>query len=97
MVEAPAAFGAIERGGGGHIGAIEKKAGKTVRVVYAQDHDKGIKLLAEKAWFVVSPKGQIDAFLLQQDADAFAQKSNGEVKDFNEAKLAVQHAPTASR
>ena len=77
--------------------AVFEKAGKTARVVYAQDHDKGIKLLADKAWFVISPKGQIDAFLLQQDAEAFAQKSTGEVKDFTEAKLAVQHAPAASR
>ena len=52
-----------------------EKAGKTARVVYAQNHDNGIKLLADKAWFVVSPKGQIDAFLLQQDAEAFAQKA----------------------
>ena len=74
-----------------------EKAGKTARVVYAQDHDKGIKLLADKTWFVVSPKGQIDAFLLRQDAETFAQKSNGEVKDFNEAKLSVQHTPAASR
>jgi NitT/TauT family transport system substrate-binding protein len=69
---------------------------QTSPVVYAQDHDKGIKLLAGKAWFVVSPKGQIDAFLLQQDADPFAQKGNGEVKDFTEAKLVVQHTPAAS-
>jgi NitT/TauT family transport system substrate-binding protein len=73
------------------------QAGKPARVVYAQDHDKGIKLLAGKAWFVVSPKGQINTFLLQQDADPFAQKGNGEVKDFTEAKLAVQNTPAASR
>lgn len=74
-----------------------EKAGKTARAVYAQDHDFGIKLLAGNAWFVVSPKGQIDAFLLKGDADAFAQKNDGEVKDFNETKLAAQGLPTASR
>jgi hypothetical protein len=58
---------------------------------------KSVHLLAGKAWFVVSPKGQIYTFLLQQDADPFAQKGNGEVKDFTEAKLAVQHTPAASR
>ena len=71
--------------------------GKAARAVYAQDHDKGFKLLADQAWFVVSAKGQVDAFLLKGDADSFAQKSGGEVKDFDEAKLAAQSAPAASR
>jgi NitT/TauT family transport system substrate-binding protein len=74
-----------------------EKAGKTARAVYAQDHDKGFKLLADQAWFVVSAKGEVDAFLLKGDADSFAQESGGAVKDFNEAKLALQGAPAVSR
>jgi NitT/TauT family transport system substrate-binding protein len=74
-----------------------EKDGKAARAVYAQDHDKGFKLLADQAWFVVSAKGQVDAFLLKGDADSFAQKSGGEVKDFDEAKLAAQSVPAASR
>lgn len=77
--------------------AAFEKSGKTVSAVYAQDHDKGIKLLAKNAWFVVSPAGEVDAFLLKGDADAFAQKSGGEVKDFNDAKSATQGSSTASR
>ena len=74
-----------------------EKDGKAARAVYAQDHDKGFKLLADQAWFVVSAKGQVDAFLLKGDADSFAQKSGGVVKDFDEAKLAAQSVPAASR
>ena len=74
-----------------------EKAGKAACTVYAQDHDKGFKLLADQAWFVLSAKGEVDVFLLKGDADGFAQKSGGEVKDYNGAKLAAQGLPTASR
>jgi NitT/TauT family transport system substrate-binding protein len=64
--------------------------GNSARAVYAQDHGTGIKLLAEQAWFVILPNGQMDAFLLKGDAEAFAKKSGGVVKDFSGAKLAVK-------
>lgn len=66
--------------------AVFENEGKLARAVYAQDHDKGIKLLADRAWFVASPDGRLDAFLLKGDADVFAQKSGGEVKDFAAAR-----------
>lgn len=67
-----------------------EKAGRPARAVYAQDHGGGIKLLADKAWFVVSPNGQVDAFLLKGDAEDFAKQNKGAVKDFAGANLAVQ-------
>lgn len=74
-----------------------EKQGKSARAVYAQDRVKGIKLLADQAWFVVDSKGQANAFLLKSDAEAFAQKDSGAVKDFSEAKKIVQGQPAASR
>lgn len=74
-----------------------EKQGKSARAVYVQDAANGIKLFADAAWFVADPTGQINGFLLKAEADGFAQKKGGEVKSFNEAKLAAQHSPTASR
>lgn len=63
-----------------------EKQGKALRAVYAQDRLSRIKLLAGQAWFVAARSGEIDAFLLKGDAEAFAKKSGGEVKDFEAAK-----------
>jgi len=71
-----------------------EKQGKAPRAVYAQDRLAGVKLLADKAWFAVGAKGEIDAFLLKGDAEDFARKNGGVVKDFNEVKLATQAAST---
>ena len=54
-----------------------EKQGKTARAVYAQDNVNGIKLLADQAWFVIDPKGQINAFLLKGEAEAAAQRTAG--------------------
>jgi hypothetical protein len=54
-----------------------EKAGKPVRAVYAHDRNSGIKLLANLAWFVKGDKGQIDAFLLKGDAEAYAKAKGG--------------------
>lgn len=59
-----------------------KQQGKEVRAVYAQASDSGIKLLAGQAWFVRSKDGALDAFLLREQADAFARQHGGEVADF---------------
>lgn len=66
-----------------------EKAGKGVRAVYAQDRNSGIKLLANLAWFVKGPNGEIDAFLLKGDAEHFAQAKGGAVVDFQTAKAAA--------
>jgi len=63
--------------------------GKTTRVVYAQDRNSGIKLLASQAWFVRNNDGQVSAFLLKGQADDWAKSKGGKVLDFNAARSAV--------
>lgn len=70
------------------IGKLEK-AGKKVRVVYAQDRNTGIKLLADKAWYAVDKKGQINAFLSKGAAAGWAKAQGGNVADFNAVKSAA--------
>lgn len=62
---------------------------KTVRVVYAQDRQSGIKLFAEQAWFVRAPNGELSAFLLKGQAQDFAKAHGGDVLDFAGAREAV--------
>ncbi|MBL8403635.1 MAG: ABC transporter substrate-binding protein [Dechloromonas sp.] len=59
-----------------------EKAGKKVRVVLVHDRQTGLKLLANLAWFVRSPNGQIDAYLEKDVADKAAQKVGGSVVNF---------------
>ncbi len=66
-----------------------EKAGKTVRVVYAQDRESGLKLLAKDAWFVKQGKNDISAFLLKENAAAWAKKHGGEVLDFDAVKTGI--------
>jgi NitT/TauT family transport system substrate-binding protein len=70
------------------LAALER-AGKTARAVYAQDSGSGIKLLAQLAWFVRGPKGEINVFLLKGDAEAWAKAHGGAVLDFAATKTAV--------
>jgi NitT/TauT family transport system substrate-binding protein len=69
--------------------AVIEKGGKQVRVVYAQDRNSGIKLLAANAWFVVGPDKTIDAFLLRDQAQTWASGHGGRVADFAGARAAV--------
>jgi len=64
-------------------------AGKKVRVVYVHDRNTGIKLFAHQAWFVRDTKGSLSAFLLKNDAEAWAQTKGGRVQDFTVAKDSV--------
>jgi NitT/TauT family transport system substrate-binding protein len=66
-----------------------EKAGKTVRVVYAQDRESGLKLLAKDAWFVKQGKNDISAFLLKENAAAWAKTHGGEVLDFDAVKTSI--------
>ena len=59
-----------------------KQQGKDIRAVYAQASDSGIKLLANQAWFVQGKGGALDAFLLKEQAERYAQSNGGEVRDF---------------
>ena len=56
--------------------------GKEIRAVYAQARDSGIKLLANQAWFVRDNNGQLNAFLLKDQAGDFAKQNGGQVHDF---------------
>lgn len=62
-----------------------KKEGRQIRAVYAQARDSGIKLLASQAWFVRNDRGQLSAFLLKEQAEAFARENGGRVRDFTAA------------
>jgi NitT/TauT family transport system substrate-binding protein len=63
-----------------------ERAGRPARAVYAQDRISGIKLLANQAWFVRGAQGELGAFLLKGDAEAWAKANGGEVQDFAAAK-----------
>ncbi|HEX6590772.1 MAG TPA: ABC transporter substrate-binding protein [Moraxellaceae bacterium] len=66
-----------------------EKAGKKVRVVYAQDRNTGIKLLADRAWYTVDKNGQVNAFLSRGAANAWVKAQGGSVADFNAVKAAA--------
>ena len=61
-------------------------SGRKVRVVYAQDRELGLKLLANQAWFAADGKGQLSAFLLKDDASRWAQANQAKVLDFASAR-----------
>jgi len=61
-------------------------AGKKVRVVYTQDRELGLKLLANQAWFAADAKGQLSAFLLKDDASRWAQAHQAKLLDFAGAR-----------
>lgn len=61
-------------------------AGTDIRAIYAQALDSGIKLLANQAWFVEN-NGQIDAFLLKDQAETFAKSKGGNVRDFSALRI----------
>jgi NitT/TauT family transport system substrate-binding protein len=66
-----------------------EKDGKSVRVVYAQDRETGIKLLAPKAWFVRAANGELNAFLLKTSAESWSKAHGGQVVDYAGAREAV--------
>ncbi len=69
------------------LAALEKE-GKAIRVVYAQDRERGIKLFAAQAWFVREPDGVLDAFLLKDEAQQWANAHQGSLLTFAEARAA---------
>ncbi len=62
-----------------------EEEGKDIRAIYAQARDSGIKLLANQAWFVRNDKGELSAFLLKGQAEAYAKAQGGEALDFGSA------------
>lgn len=67
-----------------------KQSGKNIRVVYNQDRNLKIKLLANLAWYATDKSGQISAFLLRGDANNWAKTHGGKVYDFNNAPKLVK-------
>lgn len=63
--------------------------GKAIRVVYAQDRTRGIKLFAAQAWFVRDPDGGLDAFLLKGEAEQWAGHHKGQVLSYADARRAA--------
>jgi NitT/TauT family transport system substrate-binding protein len=63
--------------------------GKAIRVLYAQDRNSGIKLLGAQAWFVRSDSGEVSAFLLKEQAEAWSKANGGKVLDYPGARAAV--------
>ncbi|OEY92856.1 nitrate ABC transporter substrate-binding protein [Acinetobacter proteolyticus] len=67
-----------------------KQSGKNIRVVYNQDRNLKIKLLANLAWYATDKNGQISAFLLRGDANNWAKAHGGKVYDFNNVQKLVK-------
>jgi NitT/TauT family transport system substrate-binding protein len=67
------------------LAAIEKE-GKTVRVVYAQDRESGIKLFAQQAWFVRAANGELSSFLSKGSAENWAKGHGGQAVDYTGAR-----------
>ena len=59
-----------------------EKEGRDIRAIYAQAADSGIKLLANQAWFVRNDKGELNAFLLKEQAERYARQHGGIALDF---------------
>jgi NitT/TauT family transport system substrate-binding protein len=67
-------------------------AGKTFNAVYLKDHELGIKVFADAAFYAVKPdpgKPDVVPFLLKKDAEAYAAKNGGKLATYAEALDAV--------
>ena len=64
--------------------ALEKE-GQKARVIYVQDTESGLKLFADKVWYVRSGE-QLAAFLEKAKAQQWAESRKGNVIDFAEAR-----------
>lgn len=62
-----------------------KAEGKHLRVVFVHDRGSGIKLFADKVWYV-NRDGKLAAFLLRESADAWAAQNGGQVLAYTDAE-----------
>ncbi|GDY13448.1 hypothetical protein LBMAG53_23260 [Planctomycetota bacterium] len=67
----------------------ETAAGKTERVVYVHDRKTGLKLFAQRVWYVLGGDGALPAFLLKAEAEAWAAAHGGTVGDYAAALAAA--------
>ncbi|MFC3695689.1 ABC transporter substrate-binding protein [Chenggangzhangella methanolivorans] len=63
--------------------------GTAMNVAYVFDTARGIKLFADKAFYVASEKGELSPFMLKADAEAFAKSSGGKMVSFDDALAAA--------
>ncbi|WP_271167435.1 ABC transporter substrate-binding protein [Hansschlegelia plantiphila] len=63
--------------------------GTAMNVAYVFDTARGIKLFADKAFYVVADKTEMAPFMLKQDAEAYAAKAGGKVVPFEDALAAA--------
>ena len=74
-------FASIENMVGGLDQLLDE--GKAADVMFVHDRENGWKLFAENSYYVRDEE-EISAFLLKEDAEAFAASTGGVVKDFGE-------------
>jgi NitT/TauT family transport system substrate-binding protein len=64
-------------------------AGKKLNAVYLVDHELGIKVFADAAFYSVGGKDpkkpEVVPFLLKRDAEAYASKNGGKLATYTEA------------
>jgi NitT/TauT family transport system substrate-binding protein len=65
-----------------------EKQGRRPRVVFVHDRESGLKLFADKVWYVRSGD-EIEAFLEQSRAEKWAQDNRGKVLTYAEARKFV--------
>jgi NitT/TauT family transport system substrate-binding protein len=82
---------------GGTFAALEqlKKEGKPVRVAYVHDRSSGLKLFADKVWYVRSGN-ELAAFLEKSDAEKWAQSHQGELLTYAQATEIAAHNQLAA-
>jgi NitT/TauT family transport system substrate-binding protein len=62
-----------------------EKDGKTVRVAFVHDRETGLKLFADKVWYI-RKDNEIAAFLEKSSAERWAQANNGNLLTYAEAR-----------
>ncbi|WP_218016843.1 ABC transporter substrate-binding protein [Sphingomonas mali] len=72
-----------------------RKRGQAIDVAYVFDKVRGIKLFADQAFYAQAANGDLAAFMLKPDADAFARRVGGQSLTF--AALTTQGQPGAGR
>jgi len=77
--DVPSTFSALDR---------LAKDGKKVRVTFVHDRDSGLKLFADKVWYV-RKDADLAAFLEKDRADKWAKDSKGTLLTYAEARKFV--------
>jgi NitT/TauT family transport system substrate-binding protein len=66
------------------VGALNA-TGQKINATYVYDHESGLKLFGNTAFYVTAPSGDATAFLLKPEAEAYAASTHGKVVDFQTA------------